>query len=80
LSDPQRPSALLAMWPDTFATQFDAERTARLVALCHLDEPVVTTDLDDPAFEDRLAGVEVLVTSWGARVPCSTARARSVAS
>ena len=66
MSDPQRPSALLVMWPDTFATQFDAERTARLAALCRLDEPMVTADLDDPALEDRLAGVEVLVTSWGA--------------
>jgi phosphoglycerate dehydrogenase-like enzyme len=66
LSEPQRPSALLAMWPDTFARQFDAQRSARISALCRLEQPVVTADLDDPALEDRLAGVEVLVTSWGA--------------
>jgi phosphoglycerate dehydrogenase-like enzyme len=65
LSDPQRPSALLAMWTDTFAMQFDARRVERIGALCRLDLPVVTADLDDPALEDRLAGVEVLVTSWG---------------
>ncbi len=66
MSDPQRPSALLAMWADTFATQFDAERTARIRSLCRLDEPMVVADLDAPDLEDRLAGVEVLVTSWGA--------------
>ena len=66
MSDPQRPSALLAMWPEMFTTQFDAQRAARIAALCHLDQPVVTADLDDPALEHRLAGVEVLVTSWGA--------------
>jgi phosphoglycerate dehydrogenase-like enzyme len=54
------------MWPDTFATQFDAQRAERLGALCRLDQPVVAADLDDPALADRLAGVEVLVTSWGA--------------
>lgn len=61
-----RPSALLVMWPDTFATQFDARRVERIGALCRLDQPLVTADLDDPALDDRLAGVEVLVTSWGA--------------
>jgi phosphoglycerate dehydrogenase-like enzyme len=66
LSDPQRPSALLAMWPDTFATQFDAQRSARIAALCRLDQPMVTADLDAPDLADRLAGIEVLVTSWGA--------------
>jgi phosphoglycerate dehydrogenase-like enzyme len=66
LSDPQRPSALLVMWPDAFATQFDAQRAERIGALCRLDQPVVVPDLDDPALADRLAGVEVLVTSWGA--------------
>jgi phosphoglycerate dehydrogenase-like enzyme len=65
LSDPQRPSALLAMWPDTFATQFDAPRMARLDELCRLDRPA-PVDLDDPSLGDRLARVEVLVTSWGA--------------
>ncbi len=66
MSDPQRPSALLVMWPDTFATQFDSRRTERLGALCRLDEPVLAADVDDPALADRLARVEVLVTSWGA--------------
>jgi phosphoglycerate dehydrogenase-like enzyme len=66
LNDPQRPSALLVMWPDTFATQFDAQRTERIGALCRLDRPALAADLDDPALADRLAGVEVLVTSWGA--------------
>jgi len=54
------------MWADTFATQFDAQRAERIGALCRLDLPVVAPDLDDPALADRLAGVEVLVTSWGA--------------
>ena len=66
MSDPQRPSALLAMWPDAFAAQFDAERVARVAALCRLDGPVEAVDVDDPAQFERLAGVEVLVTSWGA--------------
>ncbi|WP_232666522.1 hydroxyacid dehydrogenase [Pseudonocardia sp. TRM90224] len=68
MSDPLRPSALLAMWPDAFASQFDALREARVAELCRLDRPAVTAELDDPALADRLAGVEVLVTSWGAPV------------
>ena len=66
MSDPQRPCALLLMWPDTFTTQFDAQRVERIVALCRLGRPVVAADLDDPALADRLTDVEVLVTSWGA--------------
>jgi phosphoglycerate dehydrogenase-like enzyme len=66
LSDPQRPCALLLMWPDTFGTQFDAQRVERVGALCRLGRPVVAADLDDPALADRLTDVEVLVTSWGA--------------
>jgi lactate dehydrogenase-like 2-hydroxyacid dehydrogenase len=53
------------MWPDTFATQFDAPRMARLDELCRLERPA-PVDLDDPSLGDRLARVEVLVTSWGA--------------
>ncbi|WP_350347587.1 hydroxyacid dehydrogenase [Agromyces sp. G08B096] len=60
-----RPAALIAMRPDVFRLQFDAPHSARLAQLAELLRPGVV-DLDDPALAEDLAGVEVLVTSWGA--------------
>ncbi|MDQ0573928.1 hydroxyacid dehydrogenase [Agromyces albus] len=60
-----RPSAFVAMWPDSFSALFDESRLARLRSLCHVADPVTSGDLDDPDLADRLASVEVLLTSWG---------------
>jgi phosphoglycerate dehydrogenase-like enzyme len=58
-----RSAVLMADW--AFATQFDP---ARLDRLARLTQPISLepVDLDDPAAASALAGVEVLVTSWGA--------------
>ncbi|WP_245643345.1 hydroxyacid dehydrogenase [Sanguibacter suarezii] len=64
LSD--RPTALLVMDRDTFALQFDRDELDRLHALVDLGDPVVLHELDTPEALDRLAGAEVLLTSWGA--------------
>lgn len=61
-----RPAALIAMWPEAFAQQFDEERVGRLESLVGLVSPDPVVDLDDPALAVDLARVEVLVTSWGA--------------
>ncbi|WP_448003493.1 hydroxyacid dehydrogenase [Agromyces bauzanensis] len=60
-----RPAALIAMWPEAFAQQFDEERVGRLESLVELVSPDPVIDLDDPALAADLGRVEVLVTSWG---------------
>ncbi|WP_318842776.1 hydroxyacid dehydrogenase [Myceligenerans pegani] len=61
-----RPEALLAMSHATYRTQFGPAERARLAELATLGEPVQVASLDEPAARERLAGVEVLLTSWGA--------------
>ena len=59
-----RPHALLAMSPDAAKTVFDDSRLARLQQLAHLASP---RPLDiDTLPDERLADIEVLITSWGA--------------
>jgi phosphoglycerate dehydrogenase-like enzyme len=65
MSNGQRPTAFIAMWPDSFDSQFDDTRLARLRMLAELPEPITAGDLDDPLLAERLASVEVLFTSWG---------------
>lgn len=62
-----RPTALIAMWPEAFAEQFDEERIGRLESLVELVSPHPVADLDDDLLAADLARVEVLVTSWGAQ-------------
>jgi Phosphoglycerate dehydrogenase and related dehydrogenases len=61
-----RPEALILMGREAFETQFDAQRLDRLRALATVGTPLWTDDLDDPAFAERLASVQVLLTGWGA--------------
>jgi phosphoglycerate dehydrogenase-like enzyme len=58
-----RPHALLVMDRATYLAHFDEPRLARLRELV---TPSFTDDLDSPAARERLAGTEVLLTSWGA--------------
>ena len=62
----QMPVALVVMSRDVFHAQFDQARLERLSRLADLPDPVFADDLDDPALAGRLAGVEVLLTGWGA--------------
>lgn len=61
-----RPEALVLMSRGTFEAQFDQARIDRLASLTTLGDPFWTDDLDDRILRARLAGIEVLVTSWGA--------------
>ncbi|WP_448809016.1 hydroxyacid dehydrogenase [Agromyces bauzanensis] len=61
-----RPAALIAMWPEAFAQQFDEQRVGRLETLVELVSPTPVVDFGDPSLAAELARVEVLVTSWGA--------------
>ncbi|WP_307864933.1 hydroxyacid dehydrogenase [Myceligenerans salitolerans] len=61
-----RPEVLLAMSHATYRAQFGAAERARLAELAALGEPVQVASLDEPGARERLAGVEVLLTSWGA--------------
>ncbi|WP_460702304.1 hydroxyacid dehydrogenase [Myceligenerans halotolerans] len=61
-----RPEVLLAMSPATYRTQFGPAERARLGELAALGEPVQVASLDEPTARERLADVEVLLTSWGA--------------
>lgn len=61
---PPRPIALAALSAEAWDLVFDDARRARLRTLAA--DPVHTTTLRDPALDDRLARVEVLVTGWGA--------------
>jgi phosphoglycerate dehydrogenase-like enzyme len=60
-----RPEVLLAMSDATFRTQFGPAELARLEELAAVGEPLHVTSLDEPAARERLADVEVLLTSWG---------------
>ena len=60
-----RPRALLVMRSDSFRVQFGPEELRRLHELAELGDPVWTDDLEAPAVRARLAGAEVLLTSWG---------------
>lgn len=60
-----KPEALVVMNGKTFANQFDASRLERLGKMVALREPVWTDSLDSPELLERLADVEILVTSWG---------------
>lgn len=69
-----RPRTLLAMSEDAAQTVFDERRLARLAQLCDLAS-TAPVDLD-AVTDDELAGVEVLVTSWGAPELSATRLAR----
>lgn len=58
--------SLVLMNRETFAAQFDAPRLHRLGALTALGSPIWTDSLENADVRQRLAEVEVLVTSWGA--------------
>ena len=60
------PDALVLMSREAFDAQFDAPRLARLNSLARLADPVWVDNLEDPALAPRLAGVEALITGWGA--------------
>ncbi|WP_425576363.1 hydroxyacid dehydrogenase [Streptomyces glaucosporus] len=53
------------MDPGTLRTQFGEAEWARLRATASLGEPAAAHELASPAVRARLAGTEVLVTSWG---------------
>ncbi|HTN56216.1 MAG TPA: hydroxyacid dehydrogenase, partial [Microbacterium sp.] len=54
------------MSTEAFDLLFDAGRRQRFADLADVRTPMHIPDLSDPALDDLLAGVEVLVTSWGA--------------
>jgi phosphoglycerate dehydrogenase-like enzyme len=60
-----KPKALLVMNGGTFADQFDASRLQRLADMVDLGEQPWTDSLDAPGLAGRLAGTEILLTSWG---------------
>lgn len=62
----RRPEALLVMDDRARRMQFGPDEDARLRALATLGEPVRVTAYDTPEAKERLADVEVLLTSWGA--------------
>lgn len=64
--EPRRPHALLVMDPGTFALLFPGPQQARLQRLARVGSPLCVQDLATPEARERLADVEVLVTSWGA--------------
>jgi phosphoglycerate dehydrogenase-like enzyme len=63
---PAKPHALVVMSAKSYGAHFDAARLARLAELVTLGDPVWTDELDSPRVRARLAGVEVMLTSWGA--------------
>ncbi|WP_251439196.1 hydroxyacid dehydrogenase [Microbacterium sp. USTB-Y] len=66
MPDVHRPEALVVMSREAFGNQFGEEQLSRLRTLARVPEPLFVEDLDDPALGERLAGVEVLLTGWGA--------------
>ncbi|WP_022882800.1 hydroxyacid dehydrogenase [Gryllotalpicola ginsengisoli] len=66
MSTQRMPEALILMGRDEFEAQFDPTRLERLRTLARLPEPIWTDELDSAAIRPRLAGVEVLLTGWGA--------------
>lgn len=61
-----KPHALVAMSRQSFDAHFDRSRLDRLAALATLGDPLWTDDLDTREAKNRLAEVDVLLTSWGA--------------
>jgi phosphoglycerate dehydrogenase-like enzyme len=62
----RRPEVLLVMDDRARKMQFGPEEETRLRELALLGEPVRVTAYDTPEAKERLADVEVLLTSWGA--------------
>ncbi|GAA1785694.1 hydroxyacid dehydrogenase [Streptomonospora arabica] len=60
-----RPRTLLAMDRRTFDLQFTPTVLARLRESAELGEPLRIDSFDQPGARERLAGCEVLLTSWG---------------
>jgi phosphoglycerate dehydrogenase-like enzyme len=54
------------MDPATYDRQFGPAQLDRLAGLVRLGDPVHVAELDSPAARARLAGAQVLLTSWGA--------------
>ncbi|KNH16414.1 2-hydroxyacid dehydrogenase [Arthrobacter sp. ZBG10] len=62
---PAKPKAILVMNSETYSDQFDAARLERLASMVDLGSTPWTASLTDPGLADRLAEVEILLTSWG---------------
>lgn len=60
-----RPETLLVMAADTYALQFGPAELARLRRTARIGDPPLVTELDSPGARRRLAGADVLLTSWG---------------
>lgn len=60
------PLASAMMSADAFEAVFEAGRLERFAAIAQVPEPVNIHDPSDPAFAERLAATEVVITSWGA--------------
>ncbi|WP_149083641.1 MULTISPECIES: hydroxyacid dehydrogenase [Microbacterium] len=65
---PHRPTALATSSLDAWDLLFDEPRRERLRDLTTSEGPLHLPALDDPALDDRLSRLEVLVTGWGAPV------------
>lgn len=65
MTDRPRPSAALAMAPDTAAAMFDSETFAALSEVCELSPLPAIDDFTTSWARTALADVEVLVTGWG---------------
>lgn len=65
MTEDTRPKALVLMDRNTFEMQFDQARLDRLGSLVSLGETVWTDSLEEHGAAADLAGVEILVTSWG---------------
>jgi len=61
-----RPRAHAVMSADAFDALFDVARRDRVAALAHVPEAMLVEDVSEPALDATLAGIEVLITSWGA--------------
>lgn len=72
-----KPPALVVMSHESFVAHFDERRLDRLRSLVTLPDPVWVDELDSPLARARLAGAELLITSWG--VPRLTADRLAVA-
>ncbi|MFC0111920.1 hydroxyacid dehydrogenase [Kibdelosporangium aridum] len=62
---PRRPQTLLVMSPDVLRLQFGQTEMTRLRASASLGDPVAAHDFGSDRVRERLAEVEVLITSWG---------------
>lgn len=61
----RRPEALLVMGNETMEWQFGKVELSRLCAAASMGTPLQTDELASVQVRDRLAEVEVLITSWG---------------